>query len=253
MARIQLENVSFEVPIFVQEDKSARSWIKTLLSAAAARPHREFRTLLHDVSFTVAEGERLALIGRNGAGKSTLLRLLTGAFIPTKGLLSVHGSRQALLNISLGFNPEATVLENVYLRSAAMGLPSRLVAMHAPDILEFSGLSDRAHHRLKTLSAGQKMRLGFAISTSEQQDVMLLDEWLGTGDAEFLEKARGRMMDRVDGSKIVVLASHNTALLKQVCNVGLVLEQGRTVYFGPISDALDAYAALTRQPAAAPR
>lgn len=249
MANIDVKNLRFEVPLFVQGERDAKTWLRTLLSAATARPRREFRVLLDNVTFNLSEGQRMAIIGRNGAGKSTLLRLLTGAFCPTGGSLEVNGSRQALLNISLGFNPEATLVENIYLRSTAMGMRSRKIAEHIPQILEFAGLIDRAHHRLKTLSAGQRMRLGFAISTSEQQDIMLLDEWLGTGDAEFLEKARERMMDRVEGSKIVVLASHNLALLQQVCNVGLVLEQGHVEYFGPITDALDAYSSLIKQPA----
>jgi len=145
------------------------------------------------------------------------------------------------LNLNLGFNPEATVKENIFLRCAAMGLrPSQAQALIDP-VLEFADLEGVINHRLATLSSGQRMRLGFAISTSLQHDIMLLDEWFGAGDAEFVEKARTRMTDRVAGSKIVVLASHNFQMLRQVCNFGLVLDGGTAKYFGPLEDAISAY------------
>ena len=240
-AHIRVRNLSLEVPLYLQSDRSAKSWVKTLLGAATARPKRQFLTILDDVSFHIEEGDRLALIGRNGAGKSTLLRVLTGAFVPTLGAVEVSGSRQALLNISLGFNAQATVMENIYLRGTAMGIhTSQLRALVEP-ILSFAGLQEVAQRRLHTLSSGQKMRLGFAIATSVEQDIILMDEWLGAGDAEFLKHAKERMDDRVRGSKIIVLASHNNSLLKRICNKGLVLDKGKVVHFGGIDDALDVY------------
>ncbi|WP_162373490.1 ABC transporter ATP-binding protein [Pseudoxanthomonas sangjuensis] len=208
--------------------------------------------MLDNLSFNVEEGDRLAILGRNGAGKSTLLRVLNGVYQPTQGRLEVQGSCQALLNMSLGFNGEATVHENIILRGVAMGLASGFLKSQVAQILEFAGLQRKAHHRLRTLSAGQKMRLGFAISTSVQHDIMLMDEWVGAGDAEFMEKAKVRMQNRVDGSKIVVLASHSVGLLRAICNKGILLEQGRLLYAGGITDALKAYhdllAALRKDP-----
>lgn len=240
-AHIQVRNLSLEVPLYLQSDRSAKSWVQTLLGAATARPKRQFLTILDDISFRIEEGDRLALIGRNGAGKSTLLRVLTGAFVPTLGTVEVSGSRQALLNISLGFNAQATVMENIYLRGTAMGIhTSQLKALVEP-ILAFAGLQEVAQRRLHTLSSGQKMRLGFSIATSVEQDIILMDEWLGAGDAEFLKLAKERMNDRVRGSKIIVLASHNNSLLKRICNKGLVLDRGKVVHFGGIDDALEVY------------
>lgn len=251
-AHIKVRNLTLEVPLYLQSERSAKSWIKTLLGAATSRYERQFLTTLDNVSFDLQEGDRLALIGRNGAGKSTLLRVLTGAYLPTRGVVDLRGTRQALLNISLGFNGQATVMENIYLRGTAMGIHTAQLSGLVDPILSFAGLGDLAQRRLHTLSSGQKMRLGFAIATSVEQDIILMDEWLGAGDAEFLRHAKKRMDDRVSGSKIVVLASHNNGLLQRICNKGLLLDQGRVVQFGPIEDVLETYRAMISVKKSAP-
>lgn len=239
---IRVENLSLEVPYFLQSGElSSKSWVSMLLGAATSPPKRRFARLLDGISFNVNAGERVALLGRNGAGKTTLLRVLSGAFMPTSGSVAVDGSRQALLNLGLGFNGEATLVENIYLRATAMGMPAAGIRDLVESILDFAELREIAGRRLSTLSSGQRMRLGFAISTSVQQDIMLMDEWFGAGDAGFIEKARRRMNDRVDGSQIIMLASHNFMMLRKVCNKGLVLEQGKLIYAGPVNDAIQAY------------
>lgn len=241
-AYIRARGISLEVPYYVQPEKRGGSWLRTLLSAATSVPKRHFATLLDGISFEVEEGDRVALIGHNGAGKTTLLRVLTGAFQPTCGDLQVSGTRQALLNLSLGFNPEGTLHENIYLRATAMGIPAVKVRDMVESILDFAELEHLANRRLHTLSSGQRMRLGFAISTSIQHDIMLLDEWFGAGDVQFVKKARARLSDRVEGSKIVIVASHNQTLTERLCNKGLVLDHGRTLHYGPLKSAMRAYA-----------
>lgn len=243
-AFIRARNIGLEVPYYVQPEQQAESWLGTLFSAATAVPRRHFATLLDGISFDIEEGDRVALIGSNGAGKTTLLRVLTGAFTPTRGRLEMEGSRQALLNLSLGFNAEGTLHENIYLRATAMGIPAARVRALVGSILEFAELEDLANRRLLTLSSGQRMRLGFAISTSVQHDIMLLDEWFGAGDAQFVTKARARLVDRVNGSRIVVVASHNTDLAKKLCNKGMVIRKGRLAFAGPVKDALAEYKRL---------
>ena len=243
-AHISASGLSLDVPIFLQHERNSRAWFSLMLGAAFDRPKRKIQNVLSDVSFELRSGERLAVFGRNGAGKSSLLRLLNGAYLPTRGRMEIRGSRQSLLNISLGFNPEATLKENIFLRGSAMGLTSQTLATHMEDILEFAGVAEKANHRLKTLSSGQVMRLGFSISTSVQHDIMLMDEWVGTGDAEFIEKAKRRLLGRVEGSQIVVLASHNLNLARSICNKGLVLERGRVVYFGDVAGAAVEYSRL---------
>lgn len=240
-ARILADGLSLDIPIHLQHERSSRAWMPLLLGAAFDPPRRKVQNVISHVSFELRSGERLAIFGRNGAGKSTLLRILNGAYAPTRGRLEIKGTKQSLLNISLGFNPEATLKENILLRGAAMGLPGKRLAEQMEDILEFAGIAEKANHRLKTLSTGQRMRLGFAISTSVQHDIMLMDEWVGTGDSEFLAKAKERLLGRVEGSQIVVLASHNLNLARDICNKGLVLERGRVIHFGDVGDAIVEY------------
>ncbi|MDQ3525969.1 MAG: ABC transporter ATP-binding protein [Chloroflexota bacterium] len=240
-AFLRAERLCLDVPIFLQREREAKGWGAIFFGAAFDPPKRRMVRLLDELSFEVNEGDRLAILGRNGAGKSTLLRVLNQVYQPTSGSLEVQGSCQALLNMSLGFNGEATVRENIFLRGIAMGLKSSFLRHQIDPILEFSGLHEKATHRLRTLSTGQRMRLGFAISTSVQHDIILMDEWVGAGDSEFMAKATERMLSRVGGSKIVALASHSVGLLRDICNKGIVLEKGRLMHCGDIASALKCY------------
>jgi ABC-type polysaccharide/polyol phosphate transport system ATPase subunit len=238
---IRLDKVSLAVPLYVQPERRVRSWAGMLLGAAFDPPRRVYANILQDISFEAGDGDRVAILGRNGAGKSTLLRVLNRVYRPTSGSLSVEGSCQALLNMSLGFNPDATVRENVFLRGTAMRIRASSLRDKIDPILEFAGLQEKSSHRLRTLSSGQKMRLGFAISTSVQHDIILMDEWVGAGDSAFMAKAKARMLDHMGGSRIVMLASHSVGLLRAICNKGIVLEQGQLVHAGDIGSALAAY------------
>lgn len=244
MVAIRAEGVSLTLPVFRQRSELSAGWVGTIAKAALHRPQREFATIIQGVSFSIRDGERVALLGLNGSGKSTLLHLLTGAYRPTEGLLDIRGSRQALMNISLGFNGDATVLENIYLRATAMGMTISAIQPHIGSILDFAGIVEKAVDRLRTLSAGQRMRLGFAISTALQHDIMLLDEWIGTGDAEFLTKARERLQDRVEGSRILVVASHNLKLVRRLCNRAMLLDSGRVISQGTTSEVISDYRKL---------
>jgi lipopolysaccharide transport system ATP-binding protein len=243
-ASILARDLRLQVPNFVQRDGVHRTLVREVLAEAFTRSRREFRTILDGLDFQFREGDRVALLGRNGAGKTTLLRVLSGAFQPTHGVLQMQGSKQALLNLGLGFNPQATVRENILLRATAMGQRLSEAAALMDSILDFADLHDVSHHRLLTLSSGQRMRLGFAISTSVQHDIMLMDEWFGAGDAYFVDKARARLSDRVDGCKILVLASHNFEMIRKVCSMGMVLEEGRQAFLGPVEDAIKAYKSI---------
>ena len=240
-ASVHARGITLDVPLYQQPERQANGWGALFLGAALDPPRRRLVRLLDDIDFELREGDRLAILGRNGAGKSTLLRVLNRVYQPTRGALEVNGTCQALLNMGLGFNGEATVMENIFLRGVAMGLKAPFLRTQVPEILEFSGLAEKAGHRLRTLSSGQRMRLGFAISTSVQHDIMLMDEWVGAGDADFMARAKERMQSRVGGSKIVVLASHSTGLLRDICNRGIVLERGRLVYAGDITSSLKYY------------
>lgn len=244
---LKARGIGLDLPIYTQDQRSARAGLGVLLRAAFQPPQRQLRTTLDDISFDFTAGDRVALIGRNGAGKSTLLKVLVGAYPPSRGVLEVGGSRQALLNLTLGFNSEATLVENIILRGIAMGLKPREASATIDEVLEFSELEEKAGHRLKTLSAGQRMRLGFALATAVQHEILIMDEWISAGDAGFVEKARERINSRVDSAQLLVLASHSTSLVKRVCNKALLIEEGRILSTGSVDSILDEYKALLRK------
>lgn len=245
---LKAHEIGLDLPIYTQEQRSVRASLGVLLRAAFSPPRRELRTTLDGVSFEIRAGERVAIVGRNGAGKSTLLKVLIGAYPPSRGLLEVKGSRQALLNISLGFNHEATLVENILLRGIAMGLRYMQASAVIDEVLDFAELQDKAGHRLRTLSSGQRMRLGFALATAVQHEILIMDEWIGTGDAAFVEKATERLKSRVDNAKIVVLASHSAHLLRSVCNRAMLIESGRLIASGDVDDVLRQYNVLLHAP-----
>lgn len=238
---IKAEHLSLAIPTYLQRDRSTSNWRSVFLGAMFDPPQRQVVPLLRDFNFTINDGERMALLGQNGAGKSTLLKVLNGAYAPTSGRLTVQGRAQSLINLSLGFHSHATVRENIFLRGTAMGLDASYIRQHLDDILNFADIPEKVNQRLFTLSSGQKMRLGFSISTSIQQDILLLDEWMNTGDANFRIKAKDRLQDRVDSSRIVVLASHEAGLLRDICNRGMVIDHGRLLFVGDIEPAIEFY------------
>ena len=234
---LRAHDISLDLPLDLQRAGADGAGFKSALGGSV----RRYARVLSQIDFAAHEGDRIAVMGLNGAGKTTLLRVLNGAFPPSRGSVERHGSVQSLLNSMLGFSEYASVAENILLRGTAMGLRRRQLEAVASDILEFAGLRDRASYRLHTLSAGQRTRLGFAISTAVQPDILLMDEWIGTGDAAFIERARDRMLGRFHNSRIVVLASHGTDLQKRLCNKALVLDQGRMRHFGDIEQGMAIY------------
>jgi len=245
-AFLRARGLGLDLPLYAQEQRSMRASLGLLLHAALRPPKRRMRTTLDDINFDLGPGDRLAVLGRNGAGKSTLLKVLVGAYPPTRGVLEVCGARQALLNLSLGFNSEATVVENILLRGIAMGLSPRQANAVVEEVLAFAELTEKAGDRLRTLSSGQRMRLGFSLATSIDNDVLIMDEWIGTGDAGFVQKAQERIHAKVQGAQIVVLASHNFGLMKRVCNKAILLEKGRIHSAGEVVDVLDEFQQLLR-------
>ena len=196
---------------------------------------------LDRVSFELAEGDKLGLVGANGAGKTTLLRVLAGVVKPDGGWVEAHGSVQSLMETGLGINGDATGWENIRLRLLAAGHDWETARRLAEPIGVYSELDEYLDRPVETYSRGMQLRLSFSIATSLDADILIMDEWIGAGDAAFREKATQRMQELVDNAGIVVLASHNNRLLEQVCNKGLYLEAGRMRYFGDINEAIRCY------------
>jgi ABC-type polysaccharide/polyol phosphate transport system ATPase subunit len=184
---------------------------------------------LDRVNFELHAGDRLGLVGANGAGKTTLLKVLYGIYKPTGGRLTIGGRVDALFNINLGFRKEATGRRNIELRGLINGWSRREIAARADAIIEFSELGEFIDMPFKTYSQGMAARLAFSIATSFEPEILLLDEWIGAGDAAFQAKAKDRMDALAERAGIVVLASHNRDLISRVCNRTLELEHGRVV------------------------
>ena len=191
-------------------------------------------TALDGVSFELKSGDRLGLTGRNGAGKTTLLKVLYGIYEPTGGSVAIEGRVDALFNINLGFRREATGRRNIELRGLINGWSGEEIAGRMDEIIEFSELGDFIDLPFKAYSQGMAARLAFSIATSFEPEILLMDEWIGAGDPGFQEKARKRMAQMAKKAGIIVLASHNEALLNRTCNKLLELERGRVKSFTEI-------------------
>ena len=191
-----------------------------------------FISALGGVSFSLGAGDRLGLVGANGAGKTTLLKVLYGVYEPTAGSIEVSGRVDALFNISLGFRREATGRRNIVLRGLINGWNMGEIEDRMADIIAFSELGEFIDMPLKAYSAGMSARLAFAIATSFDPEILLMDEWIGAGDPSFQKKARLRMQEMAEKAGIIVLASHNQLLIKRTCNRILELERGKVKFFG---------------------
>lgn len=233
MSVIVAKDLVIDFPIY--GSTGSRSFKKILMNAATGGAlakdagERVVVRALDHVSFELKEGDRVGLVGHNGSGKSTLLRVLTGVYEPASGYLEVRGRVTSMLSITLGMDMEATGLENIYLRAQIMGLRRKQIDTMIDDIAEFSGIGEYLNLPMRTYSSGMSMRLAFAISTSIDADIILMDEWLSVGDADFMEKASLRMDNMVKNARIVVLASHNHDLIKKQCNKIITLEHGKIV------------------------
>jgi ABC-2 type transport system ATP-binding protein len=187
---------------------------------------------LREVDFRLVNGESLAIIGPNGAGKSTLLQVLAGIITPSEGVVDVRGHISSLLTLGAGFDQELTGRENVRLAGAFMGIAHSEMGERTPAIIEFADLGAFIDAPLKTYSSGMRARLGFAIATSVDPDVLLLDEVLSTGDQVFREKSKSRVLELVKQAKAIVLVTHDMHWVTEFCNRAILLEKGRVIAEG---------------------
>lgn len=187
---------------------------------------------LDSVSLSLEAGDRLGLVGANGAGKTTLLKVLYGVYEPTGGSVDVRGRVDALFNIGLGFRMEATGRRNIVLRGLINGWTMDEIENRMESIINFSELGEFIDLPYKTYSQGMAGRLAFSIATSLEPEILLMDEWISAGDQVFQEKARSRMKEMAARAGIIVLASHNSDLVRRTCNKILELEKGKVKYFG---------------------
>jgi lipopolysaccharide transport system ATP-binding protein len=258
---ISVENLS-KLYLLGQAERKHESLVSELggLLSAPFRNYRKLRRLdtsrvadgqadspdllwaLKDVSFEVKRGEALGVIGRNGAGKSTLLKVLSRITEPTKGRVRMRGRVASLLEVGTGFHQELTGRENIYLNGTILGMKRREIDRKFDEIVDFSGVERFLDTPVKRYSSGMKVRLGFAVAAHLEPEILIIDEVLAVGDAEFQSKCMGKMQEVARGGRTILFVSHNLPSLRLLCSRAVLLKDGKLVSSGPASDVVDLYA-----------
>jgi len=202
----------------------------------------EYIWALKDINFKVEDGDVIGIIGKNGAGKSTLLKLLSKVTAPTTGTIKARGRIASLLEVGTGFHPEMTGRENIYMNGSIMGMTKSEISRKLDEIVAFSGIERYIDTPAKRYSSGMTVRLGFAIAAHLEPEILVVDEVLAVGDAEFQKKAIGKMQDVSKGEgRTVLFVSHNMSAVKNLCKTGIVLKDGMLDFSGTVKDAVDYY------------
>jgi len=208
----------------------------------ASKGNSDYVWALKDITFNVEQGDVVGIIGKNGAGKSTLLKLLSRVTGPTTGTIRAHGRIGSLLEVGTGFHSEMTGRENIFMNGAILGMRKQEIQAKLDEIIDFSGCERYIDTPVKRYSSGMMVRLGFAVAAHLDPEILVVDEVLAVGDAEFQKKAIGKMQDVSKGEgRTVLFVSHNMASVKQLCNHGVLLEHGMVKYTGEVRDVIEHY------------
>lgn len=230
MAMLKFDNVTVQYPIYNSRSMSLRNQLVRISTGGRIESeagHIQLVTALKEVSFELHDGDAVGLIGHNGAGKSTLLRTMAGVYHPVSGTVLRQGKVATVLELGAGMDSELSGYENIIRMGILMGLSMNEIRSKTQDIEDFTQLGDFLQLPVRTYSSGMSTRLMFAVATSTQPDILLVDEIFGTGDAEFQLKAKERMEQLIKSVGIFVFASHNNELIRQYCNRFFRLEHGR--------------------------
>ena len=196
---------------------------------------------LKDINFTIDRGEVLAIVGHNGAGKSTLLKILSRVLPPTNGVVKVNGSVAPMLELGAGFNPELSGEDNILLFGVLLGNSTKDMKSKVTEIAEWAGLTEQIQFPLRTYSSGMMARLAFAVATFQKTDVLIIDEILGVGDADFQVKSKARMLELISHGEATILVSHDLNTVEELATKVLWLDHGYQKMIGPTQEVLDAY------------
>lgn len=256
MSMIKLNDVHLKFPMmnYVSHSFQRALYNKVggLLGRDAGDGAYTFVSALRGVSFHLSDGERLGVIGHNGAGKTSLLRLITGVYPPTRGTVEVNGKVNALTNITMGMDRNASGRKNIIFRLIFMGYSFTQAREAVDEIIDFSELGEFIDLPTRTYSTGMFLRLAFAISTHFAPEILVLDEVLAAGDLSFQKKALARIRDLVDKSRVIVLAAHNLKTIREYCTRAIILSQGVVVAEGSPEEMVQQYAQSTNAPKPGP-
>jgi ABC-type polysaccharide/polyol phosphate transport system ATPase subunit len=247
MALIELSHVNMTFRVSEQHQITFKEYLLRGMFRRSANPVLKVRAL-YDVNLCFRDGDRVGVIGGNGSGKSTLLRVLAGVYTPTRGRRTVFGKVSSLFELGLGFEMEATGRKNILYRGFLQGETPRSIRAKMQDIADFSELGRFLDIPVRFYSAGMMVRLAFSISTTIEPEILLVDEVLSAGDMAFQAKAQRRMRDMMSRAKIMVVVSHDTGTLAQLCDKGVWLDRGRVRMTGPMSRVIKAYEHHIRGP-----
>jgi ABC-2 type transport system ATP-binding protein len=239
MVSIRVENAWVEFPVKLTRSPRLKRTITH--TGGQIDTTRGVVDALRDINLDLREGDRLGLMGHNGAGKSTMLRLLAGAYTPTRGRVLSSGRISTLFSSTPGLSIEATGRENIITCGLYLGMSRREIVSKMDEISDFAELGDYIDLPVRIYSTGMLVRLGFAIATAIEPEILLLDEGLATGDAQFARKAENKMHELIGRSSILVIASHSMSLLSSMCNQCLLLEHGQVLFSGPADDVARRY------------
>jgi len=241
--RIEVTDAWVEFPIFNAKTRSLKHSVLGRAGGAIGRTATNVVVIeaLRNISLSLHVGDRVGLVGHNGAGKSTLLRLLSGIYEPTRGSAVVRGKVAPIFDLGIGMDPEISGYENIVIRGLFLGQTRKAMMAKVDAIAEFTELGDFLAMPLRTYSTGMRVRLALGVVTSIDPEILLLDEAIGSIDAEFLTKALGRLQDLVERSGILVLAAHSSEFLARLCTTAMWVDRGEIKMRGPIQDVIGAY------------
>lgn len=243
MAHIKIDNLSLDIPVYEKTERNLKKCIVKfgLGGVISKKEKRPIIKALRNINLDLQEGDSLALIGRNGAGKSTLLRVMAGLFIPTHGSIQVEGKISSLLSIGMGMDYELSGYDNIFIIGLLLGLTKRQIKNRLHDIINFTELGEFINFPVKTYSSGMAIRLSFAIATAIEPEILILDEGFGAGDTKFVQKAQDRARALYKKTNIMVIASHDEALIKTFCNKAALLDHGKIISIDSVDAILAQY------------
>jgi ABC-type polysaccharide/polyol phosphate transport system ATPase subunit len=244
VARISLRDISVRFDILDLQDLSLRSSLMASVGGKIVGTSRGASVqALSGLSLDLVEGDRVGVLGANGSGKTTLLKVCAGIYEPTGGTAQISGRVVSMTDYYMGLDAALSGYENIVRRGIFMGLSRREAQALIADVEAFSELGSYLNLPMRTYSSGMYLRLAFSIATTVTPDILIMDELIAAGDAGFADKARRRIKELIDKSKIMLIASHDMELLRRICKTGLVLRQGRFCFQGSVDDAVEWYRA----------
>lgn len=235
---VKVEHVSKSFKLPTEATKSFRT---TLVNRFRGIKGYTEQKVLKDINFEVKKGDFFGIVGRNGSGKSTLLKIISQIYVPEKGTVTVEGKMVSFIELGVGFNPELTGRENVYMNGAMLGFTQEEVDAMYEDIVDFAELHDFMNQKLKNYSSGMQVRLAFSVAIKAQGDVLILDEVLAVGDEAFQRKCNDYFMERKESGKTTILVTHDMAAVKKYCNRAVLIEDGLVKAYGNPFDVANQY------------